>query len=262
MNKIISVLALGLAAIATTGCSNIDENDRLIYVEPATVSRCVLIEDFTGQACINCPVATDIIHELQKEYGDNVIAVGLHGGPFAKQNGRPLPLYSETADYLYSKFGAESQPAGMIDRQGVIYATDLWPTKVREEISKESPLKLSLANTYESGSRTLEVAVTIDAILDINGNLNVWLTENNIISPQYLPDGSADVNYEHNHVFRATLTGNDGTPITVKYNESKTIVLSIAIDEAWVSENMDVVAFVDNANGVQQATKASVIAVQ
>jgi hypothetical protein len=39
-----------IAAFATLtfmACSNIDEDDRLIYVKPAAIKRSVLLEDFT-----------------------------------------------------------------------------------------------------------------------------------------------------------------------------------------------------------------------
>ena len=50
-----------------TACSHIDEDDRLIYVKPAEVSRRVLLEDFTGQRCVNCPKANDEIKALQEQ---------------------------------------------------------------------------------------------------------------------------------------------------------------------------------------------------
>ena len=73
-NKFVIV---ALACFMLTGCDEVSESDRLIYVKPAEVSRAVLIEDFTGQRCINCPNAADEISRLQEEYGeDKVIAVG------------------------------------------------------------------------------------------------------------------------------------------------------------------------------------------
>ena len=79
-------LFLGVAtaamAMAAASCSNIDEGDRLIYVKPAEVGRAILIEDFTGQRCVNCPTGTEIINGIVDTYGeDNVIAVGVHSGP-------------------------------------------------------------------------------------------------------------------------------------------------------------------------------------
>ena len=52
-------------ALLLVACSHIDEGDRLIYVKPADVKRRVLLEDFTGQRCINCPKANDEIKSLQ-----------------------------------------------------------------------------------------------------------------------------------------------------------------------------------------------------
>ena len=39
--------------VALMACSHIDEDERLIYVKPVAASRNVLIEDFTGQRCVN-----------------------------------------------------------------------------------------------------------------------------------------------------------------------------------------------------------------
>ena len=53
-----------------TACSQIDEGERLIYVEPTEAQRVVLVEDFTGQKCVNCPNATNVLHEILEAYGD------------------------------------------------------------------------------------------------------------------------------------------------------------------------------------------------
>ena len=107
--KNLTTIILGLAAVAMVSCSDIDENDRFTYVRPANVSRAVLIEDFTGQLCVNCPNANDAIHQLQEQYGDsNVIAVGIHSGPRGfKGNSRFVGLATTLGDEYYTHFGAE-----------------------------------------------------------------------------------------------------------------------------------------------------------
>ena len=66
------------------GCDRISEAERLVYEKPEPARRVVLIEDFTGQRCKNCPNAADKIEQLKKEYGEeNIIAVGIHSGPLA-----------------------------------------------------------------------------------------------------------------------------------------------------------------------------------
>ena len=86
-NAVAGKCLIGITAAAAVmgmaSCTDIDENDRLMYVKPAEVKKHVLIEDFTGQRCVNCPKATNLIHSLQQQFGeDNVIAVGIYGGDF------------------------------------------------------------------------------------------------------------------------------------------------------------------------------------
>ena len=50
-------------------CSHIAEDEQLIEVAvddmPTNeIMRNVLLEDFTGQRCVNCPKAAEIIHQL------------------------------------------------------------------------------------------------------------------------------------------------------------------------------------------------------
>ena len=66
-----------------TACSQIDEGERLIYVEPTEAQRAVLVEDFTGQKCVNCPNATNVLHDILEAYGENnIIPVAIHCGPY------------------------------------------------------------------------------------------------------------------------------------------------------------------------------------
>lgn len=89
---ILSALCLA-TLLGTTSCENIAESDRLVYVKPSDVKKNILIEDFTGQTCRNCPETAEVIHQLQQTYGDSaVIAVGIYSGPFGKRaNGASCP---------------------------------------------------------------------------------------------------------------------------------------------------------------------------
>ena len=81
MKKIYFTIMI-LAGLVLSSCDNVPVDERLTYVEPPEVGRAVLIEDYTGQYCVNCPRATEEIERLVKEYGDStVIAVAIHSGP-------------------------------------------------------------------------------------------------------------------------------------------------------------------------------------
>ena len=95
MKKLLTIF-ISIAALLTA-CSQIDGDERLIYVSNSygtddtlpVVYRAALIEDYTAQYCVNCPNAADEIEKLIQMFGgDKVVAVGVHGGPLAHKGGK------------------------------------------------------------------------------------------------------------------------------------------------------------------------------
>ena len=253
------VALFAVAALSLTACNDVDEEDRFIYVEPPQTSKNVLIEDYTGQNCTNCPEATTLIHEIQTQYGeDRVIAVGIYGGDL----GRGLPLATETGEYYYQKYGISSQPCGMIDRSAKVTGTSggigTWLTPVSEAIANSAPLEMSAVTSYDEATRTVTVDVTASGVLDVTGKLQLWLVEDNVVNIQATNSG-VNRRYVHNHVFRTAVNGQDGEDITIAWDESKTVTNTYTLDESWKAEDMSVVAFVYNDSGVQQVIKVPVI---
>lgn len=249
------------SAFSIAACNDIAEDDRFIYVKPADVKKCVLIEDFTAQRCPNCPNAAAAIESMQAAHtADTVIAVGLYCGDLGKlPNGTPLPLYNETANWYYEQRGEPSQPSAMIDRQGVNDNPNTWATYVENRISQDPLLQLKAVCDYDESSRTVDITVDAEGLASVEGNLQVWLVEDGIVGVQFMPDGSVNQNYVHNHVFRETVNDRMGDPITLITGGVETRTFSYKLDDGWVAENMWVVAFVYNDDGVQQAVRASVI---
>ena len=260
-NNIYNRLAICAAALSLMACSNIDEDDRFIEVEPVEVAKHVLIEDFTGQRCVNCPNASEIIESLQEQYGaENVIAVGIHSGPFSKtMTNQPFPLWTETGDYYYNSWNIDAQPTGVIDRKTVSSIYQSWGTIVREALQASAPLELNATTSYDEATRTVTINVDAKGVLDVTGKLQVWLIEDNITNIQYMPDGSINTSYVHNHVFRTAVNGQDGEDFSIAWDEEKTVTNTYVLDESWKAENMSVVAFVYNNSGVQQVVKVPVV---
>ncbi len=261
-------LSLGLTlSLLLSSCSNISEDERLIYVKPASVNRSVLIEDFTGQRCVNCPNATDEIHRLQEQYGEEaVIAVGIHSGPFGHRTTMSsplLPLATETGDYYYNHWGVEQQPCAMINRNGkLLYAVTEYAVEVRKVLAEVSPLELSVVNVSINEGKA-DVLIKCLSLTDaaIEGKIQVWLVEDNIVNTQYMPDGSIDREYLHQHVFRTSLTTDlMGDAYHIAPGEVKNSNFSVELDESWVKENIRVVAFVYNdSDGVIQVVSSPLI---
>lgn len=236
-------------------CSEIDENDRLTTIDKVEVRKKVLIEDFTGQKCKYCPNAMEEIEKLQKEYGkENIIAVGIHAGPLSyKGSSSNIGLLTETGQKYFDHWGIEGQPKGLINRQGGILKDSDWPKAVREAISQTAPISIDISNTYDEATKTVKIDVKTVGITDATtGKLQVWVIENNIIAIQLMPDGTNNPNYVHNHVFRATVNGLWGDDFAINKDETKTNQYTLTLDEKWVADNVPIVAFVYNDNGVQQ----------
>ena len=253
MNVKTSILT-ALLTLTMSACSHIDESDRLIYVKPADVKRRVLLEDFTGQRCVNCPKASDEIKALQEQYGEyHVIAVGIHSGPLGfYTKGDYLGLSTEVGDEYYDHWALEYQPVGLIDRGAPLEYT-AWNARIREELEKTAPVEIDIELHQNDNQLTVRAEVMgIDGTT--SGKLQLWLTEDGITAFQMMPDGTRNMEYIHRHVFRAAINGTWGESVSVAEGETFTTKdYLFAIPEGWNADRLSVVAFVYNDQGVLQA---------
>lgn len=253
MNVKTSILT-ALLTLTMSACSHIDESDRLIYVKPADVKRRVLLEDFTGQRCVNCPKASDEIKALQEQYGeDHVIAVSIHSGPLGfYTKGDYLGLSTEVGDEYYDHWALEYQPVGLIDRGAPLEYT-AWNARIREELEKTAPVEIDIELHQNDNQLTVQAEVMgIDGTT--SGKLQLWLTEDGITAFQMMPDGTRNMEYIHRHVFRAAINGTWGESVSVAEGETFTTKdYLFAIPEGWNADRLSVVAFVYNDQGVLQA---------
>ena len=265
LGKLIYNVSLCAVGVMFTACSDIAEDERFIYVEPAEVAKRVLIEDFTGQRCVNCVTGAATIEQIMETYGEeNVIAVGLYGGALGSEplGGPPYPLTIEESEWYYAHWGIEGspQPMAMIDRGAIISNIADWPAAVRDRIQMQAPVLLEASFNYDAASRQVEITVDADGVSAISGQLQVWLTEDSIVSKQSIPgQREMDEDYVHNHVFRATVNAPMGDAVTVGVGERATRTFTYTLKEDWVADNMSVVTFIYDDSGVLQAAKAPII---
>ena len=259
-------VATAAMAMAAASCSNIDEGVRLIYVKPAEVGRAVLIEDLTGQRCINCPTGTDIINGIIQTYGeDNVIAVGIHSGPLGfTGNSKRVGLMTDTGDEYYTYWANGTnlgQPSAIFNRKkGPSDNLNNWAAEVGLIISEKANLSIDITNAYDAKKRELTTKVGAFGVNGtVNGKLQVWIVEDGIKAMQMMPDGSANQEYIHNHVFRAAVNGTWGEEVTVKEGETTSKDYSYVLPETWNAENISVVAFVYNKSGVENVAKKHIV---
>ena len=255
--KAIKLYMTIIISLLLTACDNISESERLIYEMPVTAQRVVLIEDFTGQRCPNCPLATEVIENLQEVYGDAIVAVGIHGGPLGfKGNASTVGLATNLGDEYYNHWQLEYQPVGLINRHGAKDYPE-WSAVIKEELAK--PAVVTFEGNAQLTDGSISVQINITSLEGTTaGNLQVWILEDAIAAMQIMPDGSANAGYVHNHVLRTTLNGTWGENISLSEGTSQTFDYQIAKDVNWNDDQLSIVAFVYNDDGVQQAFKIKV----
>lgn len=275
--KNIKYVALAFAAVAMTACDEKDADERYTYVPPVTAERGVLLEDFTGQACVNCPNATEEIHELQEHYGDKVVAVGIHSGQFSKKPPRyknPYPLWTSVGDEYFNHWNISSQPKGIINRNGGEMVYQSWASTVEQSLQEKAPMSIEVTNKYDESTNTLKISTRLTALPGntVDGKLQLWLIQDGIVGTQYFTGNVIDKEYVHNHVFRFAANGTWGEDIKLADSESKvvekTVDLSAKLTELreenkstpdFVPSDMSVVAFVYNSYGVQNVVQVAVV---
>ena len=243
------IMSVGFAA-----CDNIDEADRYIETGPVEVARKVLLEEFTGQQCTNCPDAHRIIESLEEQYGDALIVVSIHAGEFGIKY--PVGLMQEEGNTYADRWNIAAYPAGVVDRTGSAMKMGEWATAIREDIGKTTELQLSLEAQLSSDQKKIEVFTTMVSPEALSGSLQLWVVENGIVA--YQLDGDKNVmDYVHNNVFRACVNGLWGQEIPLQANEVKYESNTIDVDARWKLENVDIVGFYYNSTGVVQVEKCT-----
>lgn len=265
--------------VVLSGCNTIDDENRLLDYEPAPVGeKMILIEEFTGQNCPNCPAGAAEAKRIQELYEHKVVVVAIHAGVFATRSEFLTPAGTEYWSTFYGKGNSTGYPAAMFNRTAVGgllvstgFNTGQWSAFAKESFEKPVDLSLKLESKYNQSNRSLIVTSIIESNSIIeNAKILLLLTESKIYARQksgeeVIPD------YEHNHVLRGAIGDQDATPNywgnDVAINPSEpTVTISIpyVLNEKWKPENMNIVGIVfnnaPNANKeVMQVAEISII---
>jgi|ERR1051326_5324054 hypothetical protein len=181
--------------------------------------RKVLIEDFTGAKCGNCPTAAVTINTIKGIHPGKVISIAVHADFYAIPGAAPYTYDFRTTpgnDYDVF-FQPPSFPNGMINRKdypsgGHWKSVSSWASIVDTLLALPSDASIEITNNYNSTTRNLTTNVKTKFLNPLNGTykLMVALTEDSIVKPQTdysQPAGQQDVlNYIHRHVLRDAIT--------------------------------------------------------
>lgn len=252
--------------LMTASCSEIGENERFIEVQIPDLStpsqRHVLIEDFTGQSCVNCPEASKLIHSLQERYGsDVVVAAGIYSGPFGNPKGSSsVSLVTQLGETYWDHWftSTTSQPIGIINRR-VIADKEDWTKAVIEALAESTKMKIQVQESlFDETNRQYILTIQVTDPNHTEGHLQVWLIENGFVGSQMTPNATRpNKEYVHNHILRASMNGDWGEMVDLG-TEGSSRTYSRILDESWNADNMEVIIFVYTEEGVEQVIKHKV----
>lgn len=260
-------LYLTIALIVLGACDIIEppyeENPN---INPSdTTKRKVLLEDFTGYRCGNCPYAAEVAHQLENLYSGRVLSIGVHIGYYAvPQPPNPLDYRSETGndiDALY-KIGEVGTPNGLINRavhnNKLIKEKDSWAQFTVQELKKSADMKFAINTSYNNDTRTIsaDIAVTyINAQTNQNQYLAVYIVEDSVIGYQTWYNHNPELveNYAHHNVLRGSMNGTWGEKLStenISANQmfNKHYEYQIPSTANWRAKKLKIVAFVYQDN--------------
>jgi hypothetical protein len=236
-------------------------------------AQSVLLEDFTGHDCGNCPNGHLRAAELLETYDSNIAVVAIHAGSLAA----PLPpeypddwTTPEGEYYLLTQVGQDIMPKGRINRRpgaSTIFSPSAWAAQVAEAIAEQPKVNMQVRADYQPTNNHWNVHVFSEWLESASGNykLVIMLTESGIEAPQlfYGNDPEYIEAYHHEHMLRTTGTGATGLTVFTNPEAGINEVESYTFDwnSAWVADSCEVIALLtDGDNGrVMNVSKTKLV---
>lgn len=214
---------------------NLDVSDTGIVWDDSVESesnggvRYVLMEEFTGHTCTNCPAAATEIERLRKKvFGKKFIPIAIHATEtFAAPkdlSGAPAGSYQtdhrtpESLEYENeSAFGVlKGLPRGMVSRRGESVVKDKWKSECDKVFNNpgSTVANINIKNYFDDSTKIFQTRVSIEWLQAYSGdmNLQIQVLEDSVVDWQL--DGSTHVeDYVFKHLFRGSVNGAWGTPL-------------------------------------------------
>ncbi len=190
------------------------------FVSTVPQNRNVVIEEFTGINCQNCPDGHRVANSLMATYPGRVWAVNIHSGSYA-----PMfypNLNTDDGGAISYGFNIDAWPQAVVNRSTDhgIGRVD-WPSETNSQLAMAAECNVGGQVVINSESRTatinVEVYYTDDSPASTN-YINVIMMQDNIMGPQQggfnNPDQYVNGQYRHMHVFRDAVTPTWGDAIS------------------------------------------------
>ena len=263
INNIIGGIAILFAITFLSSCDEINRpyEEKSGPIDVDTTKKNIIIEDFTGHFCGNCPEAREVAERLTESYS-NVYTISVHEGPLAKSLPGILKYnwITPEATALAQKFKLVASPFGLINRTAfngkALVTPDSWEAAVKAELTKTADIDINATASFNETTKEISFIGDIKFLKAGTGKeyLVVYVIEDSIVKPQkndFLKPFPYDTFYVHKHVLRASMNGNFGEPvsetiITAGNKVNKSIKYAIPSEKDWRTNHLDLIAIVRN----------------
>jgi len=228
-SKLLYVVAACIMLASLSGCDKVD--NPYYFVDPVPVDslsavsfKKVLLEDYTGIRCNNCPAASRLAEEIAASSRHRLIIMNVHAGHLAAPASPPftLDLRCHEGIAYYKDFNITGNPKGLINRTqksaGIFeYSSSEWAKAIETELQQPQTFKLKVEEAELSKNRTAiwaKITYSATAAATAEYNLLAFLVEDGIVGTQQ--DGpKIEQEYVFHNVLRETLHGDAiyGIPI-------------------------------------------------
>ncbi len=248
---------------------------------PTPQPRSILIEEFTGVRCPNCPAAQLEAATIANNNPDRVYSITIH--PLGKLTSLTMPFSESIGDKHTSKYdfrtvaGAKifdlvgvtsSLPTGNVNRK--LYSGETnrnidyqkWAVHATAELNTPTPVNISMSAKNVNDSISIDVTlVYTEMVVDTPHYLTLAIVESGMIDYQENTVNGVQViedNYEHKHILRAVVTDYYGDVLKAKLEPGRIFFKRYTFkrDPAWTTNKLDVVGFVHLNTSKQEVLHA------
>lgn len=209
----------------------------------------ILVEEFTGQKCVNCPEAAAELQRIARMLSPNVTVVSLH----AARSGQTLSALSsaqadKVAEALHIPLSAPHAAFNRKNYENRRFITDraAWEAAILDAVHTRASYRIDLKASIVDDKLNLHTEIARRTEKWHPLSLQLWLVED--IRATQLTAAGVRKDYFHHNVFRGALNGLDGEELSPDAKQtSLQLEHRFSIPDNVVEvKNAKVVAFVIN----------------
>lgn len=263
-----NILKLLFPLLVLTACEDtIDKDHRYTPASAPEIKRSVLVEEYTGTKCVNCPNGHALLESLEEYYnttenranGHELIVVGIHIPNWGQTTDRGGFITPEAANLTPE---GVNPPQAQVNRSKILLNRQDWSKAIAQQICRAPEVSFPEGLTATIEGSTVKVSGTVLAKNEIpDAMIHVWIVEDDITYRQSMPDGTTRPDYVHKNVYRAFMTPSfAGEKKNIKRNTPLSFSYSSALGERWNPANLRAIVFIETETaGVLNAIQTPVL---